>query len=122
MRATLRHESISHATISLALVNDQTIRDLNRKYLNHDRATDVLSFLLERDEVGIEGEIIVSAETACAAAKAAGWPVESELLLYVVHGLLHLSGYADKTPSERAAMQARESLCLERLGVRHPKA
>jgi len=120
VRATLEHESIPHATISLAFVDDKTIRDLNRKYLDHDRATDVLSFLLERDAVTFEGEIIVSAETACTVAMALGWPAEFELLLYVVHGLLHLLGYADRTPGERAAMQARESFYLEHFGMQRP--
>ena len=116
VRATLRHESISHATISLAFVDDKAMRALNRRYLDHDWTTDVLSFLFEKDAAALEGEIVVSAETARNAAKALGRPAESELLLYVVHGLLHLLGYADKRPGQRAAMQAREIFYLERFG------
>jgi probable rRNA maturation factor len=118
--AVLRGESIRHAKISLAVVDDATIRPLNRRYLGHDFATDVLSFLFDRDDIGLEGEIVVSAETARAAAEDFGCPPGDELLLYVVHGLLHLTGYDDRTPRDRAAIQEREDSYMAHLGVRRP--
>ncbi|MGO8745273.1 MAG: rRNA maturation RNase YbeY [Thermoguttaceae bacterium] len=115
--AVLRGESIRHAKISLAVVDDAAIRPLNRRYLGHDFATDVLSFLFDRDDTGLDGEIVVSAETAWAAAQDFGCPPGDELLLYVVHGMLHLAGYDDRTPHDRAAIQERESYYLARLGI-----
>jgi probable rRNA maturation factor len=116
--AVLRGESIRHAKISLAVVDDAAIRPLNRRYLGHDFATDVLSFLFDRDDSGLEGEIVVSAETARAAAQDFGCPPGDELLLYVVHGMLHLAGYDDQTPRQRAAIQEREDRYLAHLGVK----
>ena len=114
----LREEGIASAAISIAIVDDSTIHELNRRYLQHDYATDVLSFLLERDGDHLDGEVIVSADTAAASAQRFGSAVADELLLYVVHGLLHLVGYDDQTPDDRARMRQRERRCLARFGFR----
>ena len=125
----LFEERVHEASISLALVSDAEIHNVNRQYLNHDFPTDVISFLLNanssRDpenpskidvlvssstdlEVKIEGEIIVSTETAIREARIHGWSPAAELLLYVVHGLLHLCGYDDLTDEARPQMRSRE--------------
>ena len=62
------------------------IHELNRRYLNHDWPTDVLSFTLDDDDDGLAGEIIVSADTATVAAERYGWKMADEILLYVIHG------------------------------------
>ena len=80
--------------------------------LNHDWPTDVLSFVLEDDDGHLEGEVIISADTAAAAAAELGWPPAAEQLLYVIHGMLHLVGYRDKTPDEAAANAGRRSASI----------
>ena len=67
-------------------MDDRTIQQLNRQYLDHDEPTDVLSFLLEREAERLEGEIVVSRDTAACSAPAYGWTPADELLLYVIHG------------------------------------
>jgi probable rRNA maturation factor len=104
----LAEEGLRAATISLAIVDDATIRPLNARYLGHDYATDVLSFVLEQSDGSLEGEVIVSAETAIATAARFGWRPEDELLLYVIHGTLHLVGYDDLTPEALNRMRQRE--------------
>jgi probable rRNA maturation factor len=84
--------------------------------LNHDYPTDVLSFLLERNDNRLEGEIIVSADTALSAAPRYGWSAGDELLLYVIHGALHLVGYDDQTPEAQAEMRRHEAAILARFG------
>jgi probable rRNA maturation factor len=116
----LQGERIQAATVSIAVVDDETIRDLNRRYLEHDYATDVLSFTLERDERCLEGEVVVSAETAVRAGAQFGWSANDELLLYVVHGVLHLVGFDDQTAPEREAMRGMERKYLGALGVTPP--
>jgi probable rRNA maturation factor len=120
MRRTIKEvlagEGIDSGEISLAVVDDPTIHDLNRRWLDHDEPTDVLSFVLERDESHLEGEIIVSADTARARAGEFGWSADAELALYVIHGALHLAGYDDKEPAAREQMRERERFYLERLG------
>lgn len=113
----LEEEEVPRATVSLAIVDDPTIHELNRRYLQHDWATDVLSFVLDEHRGCLEGEVIVSADTAAAAAERFGWSLEDELLLYVVHGTLHLAGYDDTTPDARREMRSRERHYLAHYGL-----
>jgi probable rRNA maturation factor len=114
-RLVLEEEGISRATLSIAVVSDKAIRQLNRRYLQHDYATDVISFLLDSGTGSLEGEIIVSAETAATQAPQFGFSPQDELLLYVIHGTLHLVGFDDTTPTARRKMQARQRRYLRRL-------
>ena len=113
----LRDAGIEQADISLAVVDDAAIHRLNRQFLGHDWPTDVLSFVLDRADWWLAGEVVVSADAAWAAAAEYGWPPEDELLLYVVHGALHLVGYEDATRAGRARMRQRERACLARFGL-----
>lgn len=117
VRMVLQKESVARAQISLAVVDDAAICRLHREYLDEDEPTDVLSFLLERSEDGLEGEVIVSGQTAKLAAARFGWPAEDELLLYVIHGTLHLVGYRDATPDEQAEMRRQERAYLSHFGL-----
>ncbi len=116
----LHEAGVARAEISVAVVDDATIHALNRQYLEHDYATDVLSFVLERAPDELEGEVIVSAETAASRAPEFGWTACEELLLYVIHGTLHLVGYDDGTSDDRETMRAREGDCLMQLGIEPP--
>ena len=113
----LADEGYAAAYVSIAIVDDATIRPLNARYLGHDYATDVLSFVLEQDADKLEGEVIVSAETAQASAERFGWHADDELLLYVIHGTLHLVGYDDLTDEALPAMRARERHYLNHFGL-----
>lgn len=116
-RRVLEEEEVPSATVSLAIVDDPAIHALNRRYLQHDWATDVLSFVLDERAGHLDGEVIVSADTAAAAAVRFGWSLEDELLLYVIHGTLHLAGYDDTTPEARREMRARERHYLAHYGL-----
>lgn len=113
----LEEAGLRDGSLSIAVVDDPTIHALNRQYLEHDYPTDVLSFLLDRKGERLEGEVIVSADTARRVAGEIGWPAEHELLLYVVHGVLHLVGHDDATDELRAAMRDAERRHLTRFGV-----
>src|SRR5690242_1903499 len=86
----LAEAGIREGGVSLALVDDPTIHELNNRFLAHDESTDVLSFVLEQRPGYLEGEIIISGDTAVASGKRFGWPAADEMLLYVIHGTLHL--------------------------------
>jgi len=117
-RAVLEGEMISEAEISLAFVDNSTIGQLNERYLQHDGPTDVLTFpLSESNARCLAGEIVVGAEVAQAQANSRGHPVEAELALYVIHGLLHLCGYDDQAAADAAAMRRRERHYLRELGL-----
>jgi probable rRNA maturation factor len=106
--------------VSIAIVDDEAIHELNRQFLDHDYATDVLSFPLEDAPPRLEGEIVVSIDTAHRVAAEAGWTAGEELLLYVIHGALHLVGYDDKKLELASEMRARERAVLAQLGIAIP--
>jgi len=113
----LRQANFVQAEISVAIVDDPSMHELNRRYLNHDEPTDVLSFVLEAGSGALEGEIIVSADTAASTAVQFGWAAEDELLLYVIHGALHLVGYDDLDPAAKSEMRRQERACLAHFGL-----
>jgi len=113
---------IERGAISLAVVDDPSIHDINRKFLDHDEPTDVISFALEEEPGYMEGEIVVSADTASRTAGELGISPADELLLYVIHGSLHLVGHDDLTPEPRTAMRAAERKYLAKFGLELPSA
>ncbi len=135
----LAEEQVAAAELSIALVDNPRIHQLNREYLNHDYATDVLSFLLDcepAEEVGspqeqpptlrgqgkrLDGEVIVSTETAMEAAEKFGWSPEEELVLYLIHGILHLLGYDDLCRTEQTVMRSRERAMLTLFNITPPQ-
>ncbi len=122
--AILHEAGFTAGSLSIALVDDPTIHELNGRYLGHDCPTDVLSFVLERDSERLEAEVIASYQTAARVAAEFGWTASDELLLYAVHGTLHAVGYDDTTDETRAAMRAAERryLALAGLAVRDASA
>ena len=104
-------------SLSVVFVDDGEMRDLNRRFLEHDHATDVLAFPFDEAMDGVGGEVVVSVETAEREADARGRPFLDELLLYVAHGILHLTGMEDHTPAGRRAMQRAADRVLGDLDV-----
>ena len=104
VKKTLAAEGITDRSveISIALVNDETIRELNAKYRGKDTPTDVLSFPMEQDIAipGITrllGDVVISIDTALRQAEAGKRSLDEELCHLVIHGVLHLLGYDDAT-------------------------
>src|SRR3990170_1838869 len=99
----------------ILITSDATIHDLNRRYADEDKATDVLSFSLREGEEFVSpddterlGEVIISLDTAKRQAEEAGRALEAEGAHLLGHGILHLLGYDHAEPEEQRAMQARE--------------
>ena len=118
VRVVLEGEQIADAEISLAFVDNPTIHTLNKRYLDHDEPTDVLSFpLSEPNSKKLAGELVIGVEVAQAQAQERGHDVQTELALYVIHGLLHLCGFDDKSDAAAKEMRARERHYLAALGL-----
>jgi probable rRNA maturation factor len=140
IEGVLRAEGVVRTELVVALVDDPTIHRVNREHLDHDYPTDVISFLYDRQPaepvpdapsvgkarsgsldastprgfgVSLEGELVVSTETALREAAQFGWNPLDELTLYLVHGTLHLCGYDDQTDEEIAEMRHREKSILK---------
>ncbi len=138
IRETLRRFDTAGADLSVAVVSDTEIAELHEKYMNIKGATDVLTFDLAgqhhagaraADSTGfagttrcaggrhVEGEIVVSADTAKRRAEEHAHPVAAELALYVVHGTLHLLGMDDATEQQAMKMHEMEDEILTAIGV-----
>ncbi len=92
----LRRYRRTGAEVVLAFVGDRAIRTLNRKWMKKDRPTDVLSFPIgakAADGRFYLGDIVIAAPVAARQARAKGWPLERELRMLAIHGVLHLLGY-----------------------------
>ncbi len=117
MLHTLSVSGIHEAQVDVAIVNDCLIREVNETHLSHDWETDVITFPYACADGRVEGEVIVSWETAAREANITGWPEMTELLLYCIHGALHLVGFDDLDADSRRAMREREREILEHLGL-----
>jgi probable rRNA maturation factor len=101
------------ARIEVALVGDRTMRRLNWRYLRHHGTTDVITFGTEvSSEDGVLGEIVISVERARRQARRYGHSIRREVALLLVHGILHLRGYDDRSPRRAARMQAQTEIIL----------
>jgi probable rRNA maturation factor len=96
--------NLSSKKISFVLSDNRFIKELNKKFFKRNSSTDVISFPLS-DEIDKDylGEVVVSVEEAM---KENNW--EKELILYLVHGILHLLGFKDKKKKERIIMRKKE--------------
>ena len=119
--AKVLHQEDVTGEATLVITDDQAIRALNRDYLGRDSPTDVLAFgaqegtstfLVAPDAGGYLGDVVISYERAAAQAVDAKHPVEQEIDLLVVHGLLHLLGYDHADEQEKAIMWARQGVIL----------
>jgi probable rRNA maturation factor len=106
-------------SLSVALVGCATMSQLHEKFLNIPGPTDVLTFEISRDLRGriTSGEVIICVPEARRQAPGNSSTARKELLLYALHGMLHLSGFDDRTAGGHRAMHRKEDQILTRLGV-----
>ena len=117
----LQKAGVAGANLSLLLVGDRSMRRLNRRYRRKDRTTDVLAFPAlkpsSRSVPVLLGDVVISLPQAERQARQAGHPLDRELTVLVIHGLLHLLGYDhERSRREARRMARREALVLSRLG------
>lgn len=91
--------------------DDETIIDVNRRFLEHDYYTDIITFDYTRGKL-LRGDMYISLDTVKTNAKLVSQPYQRELLRVIVHGVLHLCGINDKGPGEREIMEANEDDAL----------
>jgi len=119
-RAALEMLGLGSSELSVSLVRDDEIRDLNRRYRHEDRSTDVLAFPLREgafDTVGDAlGDVVISLETATRQAREHGGTLVDEVDRLLVHGILHLAGYDHEiSPREERRMRRKEREVRARL-------
>jgi len=119
VKAICNRFKLSKATVSIAIVDDAQILELNKQFLNSKSATDCLSFDLS-DDKGPQSpklfELIVNGEMAVREANLRGHSSEAEMALYITHGLLHHLGFDDSTESQARKMHDMEDEILQQFG------
>ncbi|MFT3883416.1 MAG: rRNA maturation RNase YbeY [Gemmatales bacterium] len=114
-RAVLQGEGITDGKVTLAFMTDTAIHALNKRFLDHDEPTDVITFPYSSKP--LHGDLAISTDTAISAAAERGHEPHEELLLYVIHGILHLVGYDDTSDKKRTEMRKKEAEYLKQLNV-----
>ncbi|MBP6826730.1 MAG: rRNA maturation RNase YbeY [Saprospiraceae bacterium] len=97
--------------INYIFCSDEHLRGINVEFLDHDYYTDIITFD-NSDDARMQGEIYISSERVAENAQTNGVPFHHELCRVMVHGVLHMAGYGDKTPEHEAIMRGKEDFYL----------
>ncbi|MCR4917347.1 MAG: apolipoprotein N-acyltransferase [Alphaproteobacteria bacterium] len=111
-------KAYKNAEVSITLVDDKEIKNINKKYRKINKPTNVLSFELGDDV--LLGDIFISLDTVKAEAKKEGLSIEEHTAHMVVHGVLHLQGYDHVKDSDAVQMESKETAILKKLGYKNP--
>jgi len=109
-----RKEMQTLDSINYIFCSDRVILEINKKYLNHDFYTDVITFDLSPDNKSISAEVYISIERVRDNAKQLGLSIKAELHRVLFHAALHLCGYNDKKKKGKEIMRKRENELLDK--------
>lgn len=110
-------EGMTAGDLNVILCDDAYLLELNLKYLRHKTLTDILTFAFEDENGRISGDIYISVPRVKENAGKFGVRFEEELHRVIIHGVLHLTGYKDKTKEDKERMRKKENEYLEILGA-----
>lgn len=113
-----KSENFEIADLNYVFVSDEELYEMNVKYLNHNTLTDVITFNYVENEI-VSGDIFISVDRVKENAVVFNVSFENELLRVMVHGLLHLMNYNDKTDEEQELMTLKEDEKLKMFHVEH---
>lgn len=105
-------EKYSVNQINFIFCSDEYLRAKNIEYLNHKTYTDIITFDNSDTEGELEGDIFISIDRIRENAGKFARPFDEELHRVIIHGVLHLLGYPDKTPQQKAQIHKKEDACL----------
>jgi rRNA maturation RNase YbeY len=109
---TAENEEYTIGVLNYVLTNDNILVQLNAEYLRHSTLTDIITFDLSEKEGELTGDVFISVDRARENAREFKVPLGNELNRLMVHGVLHLMGYKDKTREEKQVMRAKEEFYL----------
>lgn len=98
--------------INFILTNDEYLLGINRQYLDHDYFTDIITFNNSENTSELEGDIFISVDRVRENAETMGVTFKDELHRVMIHGVLHLIGYNDKTQKQKEQMRSKEDAYL----------
>jgi probable rRNA maturation factor len=116
--STIEKKERKSGDLNFIFCSDAYLLNINNEYLNHDTYTDIITFDYSRDDkkLPVSGDIFISVDRIKENATKFSKSFEEELHRVIIHGTLHLLGYADKTKKAKAEMTAEEDRCLSELG------
>ena len=114
IRAVAAQYGFAVGELNYVFCDDEKILAVNREFLQHDYYTDIITFDYST-RTRVNGDIYISLDTVASNAQMVGTTFNHELHRIIIHGLLHLTGQADKTPETKAQMTAKEEDALRRL-------
>lgn len=100
------------SSLEINFIKNESIIPINKKYLRHNYATDIISFNYSNESNNLDGEILISAEVALENAGRFKTKYETEIRRLIIHGILHLIGYRDKTTAQKRSMRGEEERLL----------
>lgn len=106
-------EGIHVETLQYVFCSDEFVLDINKRYLNHNFYTDIISFDLSEQKGQLIGDVYISIDRVKENAKTVGSLYTHELLRVIFHGALHFCGYKDKKPSDQKMMRSMEDKWLK---------
>lgn len=106
-------ENVPFYEANFIFCSDEYLRKVNVEYLDHDYYTDIITF--PYDDAAVHGDLFISSERVADNAEINGIPFQQELFRVMVHGVLHMIGYGDKTPEEEKTMREKENVYLKLL-------
>jgi probable rRNA maturation factor len=109
---TAENEDFTIGVLNYILTNDNILVQLNKEYLRHFSLTDIITFDLSEKEGELSGDIYISIDRARENAKEYRVLLSIEINRLMIHGVLHLVGYKDKTKEERELMREKEEFYL----------
>jgi probable rRNA maturation factor len=108
------NENIEFKSVSYVFCRDAFLLDLNKKYLHHDAYTDIITFTLSGRLTPVTAEIYISVERVQENSTSLKVDYQEELLRVMIHGILHLCGYADHSIEEKKLMRKKETFYLSK--------
>ena len=114
IRAVAAQYGFSVGELNYIFCDDEKILSVNREFLQHDYYTDVITFDYS-SPTRVSGDIFISLDTVQTNAEQVGATFTHELCRIIIHGLLHLTGQADKTPETKAQMTEKEENALQKI-------
>ena len=111
LNEAISKEGFSTGNLNYIFCSDGHLHSINQEYLDHDTLTDIITFDYVEGEI-VSGDIFISIDRVRENARAFKEKVRNELHRVIIHGLLHLMGYGDKTPEQKAEMTEKEDFYL----------
>ena len=112
IKQVVSDEGFKLKSIAFVFCSDPYLNQINVQYLDHDTYTDIITFDNSEEDDEVEGDIFISVERIKENSQNLKQSFQEEVHRVMIHGVLHLLGYKDKTKNERSEMRSKEDRCL----------